>query len=107
MKITAQDLLRFGVIDEIVTEPAGGAHRDPAAMIAATGDAIEEAFNDLRNLDPDDDPRAAPAEVPRYRPQAGLNGTFSRWPPSGGQVVNIGLFRESPIPPQLGPDLDL
>ena len=29
MKITAQDLLRFGVIDEIVAEPVGGAHRDP------------------------------------------------------------------------------
>ena len=53
MKITAQDLLRFGVIDAIVKEPAGGAHRDPAAMIATTGDAIEQALNDLRNLDPD------------------------------------------------------
>ena len=31
MKITAQDLARFGVIDQIVTEPIGGAHRDPAA----------------------------------------------------------------------------
>ena len=52
MKITAQDLLRFGVIDSILKEPAGGAHRDPALMIATTGDAIAEAFNDLRRLDP-------------------------------------------------------
>ncbi|MET0724684.1 MAG: acetyl-CoA carboxylase carboxyltransferase subunit alpha [Tardiphaga sp.] len=51
MKITAQDLLRFGVIDRILKEPAGGAHRDPAAMIATTGDAIAQAFNDLRGLD--------------------------------------------------------
>jgi acetyl-CoA carboxylase carboxyl transferase subunit alpha len=51
MKITAQDLLRFGVIDSILKEPAGGAHRDPAAMIATTGDAIAQAFNDLRALD--------------------------------------------------------
>lgn len=51
MKITAQDLLRFGVIDSILKEPAGGAHRDPAAMIATTGDAIAQAFNDLRGLD--------------------------------------------------------
>src|SRR5476651_2635368 len=29
MKITAQDMVRFGVIDTVVTEPAGGAHRDP------------------------------------------------------------------------------
>src|SRR6186997_2404266 len=45
MKITAQDLLRFGVIDEIIKEPVGGAHRDPAAIIAATGDAIASALS--------------------------------------------------------------
>ncbi|MBK5656084.1 MAG: acetyl-CoA carboxylase carboxyltransferase subunit alpha [Rhizobium sp.] len=53
MKITAQDMLRFGVIDQVLKEPAGGAHRDPAAMIATTGDAVAQALNDLRNLDPD------------------------------------------------------
>src|SRR5829696_6788026 len=53
MKITAQDMLRFGVIDQILKEPSGGAHRDSAAMISATGDAIAEAFNDFRNLDAD------------------------------------------------------
>jgi acetyl-CoA carboxylase carboxyl transferase subunit alpha len=53
MKITAQDLQRFGVIDAIVPEPVGGAHRDPAAAIAATGDAIAEAFGELKLLDPE------------------------------------------------------
>jgi acetyl-CoA carboxylase carboxyl transferase subunit alpha len=53
MKITAQDMLRFGVIDQILKEPPGGAHRDPAAMIASTGDAIAQAFGDLRDLDAD------------------------------------------------------
>ncbi len=53
MKITAQDLLRFGVIDEIIREPVGGAHRDPAAIIAATGEAIAHALDDLRNFDRD------------------------------------------------------
>ena len=53
MKITAQDMLRFGVIDQILKEPTGGAHRDADAMIASTGDAIAQAFNDLRNLDSD------------------------------------------------------
>ncbi|HVV40592.1 MAG TPA: acetyl-CoA carboxylase carboxyltransferase subunit alpha [Nitrobacter sp.] len=53
MKITAQDLLRFGVIDTILKEPAGGAHRDPGTVIAATGDAIAEALDDLRNFDRD------------------------------------------------------
>jgi len=52
MKITAQDLLRFGVIDSIVPEPTGGAHRDPAAAIAAAGEAIAGALSDLQGLDP-------------------------------------------------------
>jgi acetyl-CoA carboxylase carboxyl transferase subunit alpha len=51
MKITAQDMVRFGVIDRIVTEPSGGAHRDPAAAIAATGEAIATALGELTGLD--------------------------------------------------------
>jgi acetyl-CoA carboxylase carboxyl transferase subunit alpha len=51
MGITAQDLIRFGVIDGVVPEPLGGAHRDPAAAIAAAGDAVAEAFSGLAELD--------------------------------------------------------
>ena len=51
MKITAQDLMRFEIIDEIIDEPAGGAHRDPQAAMAATGDAIAGAFADMKGLD--------------------------------------------------------
>ena len=51
MKITAQDLMRFGVIDTILKEPSGGAHRDAKTMIATTGDAIAQAMNDMRGLD--------------------------------------------------------
>jgi acetyl-CoA carboxylase carboxyl transferase subunit alpha len=50
MKITAQDLLRFGVIDAIVPEPSGGAHRDPDAAIRLAGDAIEGSLKDLSGL---------------------------------------------------------
>src|SRR2546423_4463658 len=53
MKITAGDLMRFGVIDEIVPEPVGGAHRDPAAAIEATGTAIGAALAGLSGLDRD------------------------------------------------------
>jgi acetyl-CoA carboxylase carboxyl transferase subunit alpha len=53
MKITAEDLIRFGVIDEIVAEPVGGAHRDPAAAIAATGEAIAAGLKALSGLDRD------------------------------------------------------
>jgi acetyl-CoA carboxylase carboxyl transferase subunit alpha len=51
MKITAQDMERFGVIDAIIPEPTGGAHRDPKAAMAATGEAIAQAFASLRGLD--------------------------------------------------------
>jgi len=51
MKITAQDLIRFGIIDAIVPEPTGGAHRDPGAAIASVGEAMAEALDELRGLD--------------------------------------------------------
>src|ERR1700678_3116657 len=51
MKITAQDLVRFGVVDEIIEEPTGGAHRDPSTAMAAAGDAVAEVFSALRGLD--------------------------------------------------------
>jgi len=51
MKITAADLTQFGIIDGTITEPVGGAHRDPAAAIASTGEAIGHALADLKGLD--------------------------------------------------------
>ncbi|MBV9558724.1 MAG: acetyl-CoA carboxylase carboxyl transferase subunit alpha, partial [Pseudolabrys sp.] len=51
MKITAQDMMKFGVIDAVVPEPVGGAHRDPAAAVAAAGEAIAQAFGSLKSLD--------------------------------------------------------
>jgi acetyl-CoA carboxylase carboxyl transferase subunit alpha len=53
MKITAQDLERFRVIDVIVEEPVGGAHRDPDMVMAAAGDAIASALGELRALNPE------------------------------------------------------
>jgi acetyl-CoA carboxylase carboxyl transferase subunit alpha len=53
MKITADDLMRFAVIDEIVREPKGGAHRDPAAAIQAVGAAIAAALQSLAHMDRD------------------------------------------------------
>ena len=65
MKITAQDLLRLGIIDGIVTEPVGGAHREPQAAIEATGNAIEETLHDLGNM--------GPAEIRDHRADKFLN----------------------------------
>ena len=65
MKITAQDLLRFGIIDEIVPEPVGGAHRDRDGAVRAAGDAIERALASLAGLGPKElrDHRAAKFEA--------------------------------------------
>ncbi|MDQ2892305.1 MAG: acetyl-CoA carboxylase carboxyltransferase subunit alpha [Pseudomonadota bacterium] len=51
MKVTAQDLKGLGVIDTIVAEPLGGAHRDPDAAIRLLGDAIDAALGELRGAD--------------------------------------------------------
>ena len=51
LRLTAQDLLRLGVIDGVVPEPLGGAHRDAAAAIEATGGAIAAALEPLLALD--------------------------------------------------------
>lgn len=52
MKVTAADLKSLGVVDRIVPEPLGGAHRDPEAACAALHDAIVEEFDRLAQLDP-------------------------------------------------------
>ncbi|MFN3676082.1 MAG: acetyl-CoA carboxylase carboxyltransferase subunit alpha [Sphingomonas pseudosanguinis] len=54
MRVTAQDLKHFGVIDMIVTEPVGGAHRDPGGAIANLGDAIQKALGELNGLGRDE-----------------------------------------------------
>ncbi|UHD46552.1 acetyl-CoA carboxylase carboxyltransferase subunit alpha [Aureimonas altamirensis] len=54
MKITAQDLKGFGIIDEIIEEPVGGAHRDKDATIQRAGASIRNAFASLAGLDGDE-----------------------------------------------------
>ena len=53
MKITAETLIRFDVIDQVVTEPVGGAHRDPLAAIESVGEAVQQAFSQFAGLDRD------------------------------------------------------
>ena len=52
LKITAQDLLKLKVVDRIIAEPLGGSHRAPEPTIAAVGEAIDTALQDLAELDP-------------------------------------------------------
>ena len=51
LRLTAQDLLRLGVVDHIVAEPLGGAHRLPKEAVDALGAAIDEALRPLLGLD--------------------------------------------------------
>jgi acetyl-CoA carboxylase carboxyl transferase subunit alpha len=53
MRMTAEDLKKLGVIDDIVPEPLGGAHRDPTAAVAAAGEALGRALDGLVGLDAD------------------------------------------------------
>jgi acetyl-CoA carboxylase carboxyl transferase subunit alpha len=52
LKLTAQDLRRLRLVDTIIPEPLGGAHRDPQAAIAAVGEAVQDALQPLLGLDP-------------------------------------------------------
>jgi len=53
MKIAAEDLKNLSVIDGIVPEPVGGAHRDPALAAERLGDALEAAIEELETMSPD------------------------------------------------------
>ena len=51
LKLTAQDLHALGIIDRVIPEPLGGAHRDSQGAIAAAGDALEEALGSMVETD--------------------------------------------------------
>lgn len=50
LRLTAQDMLKLGVIDDIVQEPMGGAHRDIQTAIASLGDAMARQLDELSSL---------------------------------------------------------
>jgi acetyl-CoA carboxylase carboxyl transferase subunit alpha len=53
LKLTAKDLSGFGIIDEILPEPAGGAHRDPETVAKTVADGIRRHLADLKKLTPE------------------------------------------------------
>ena len=53
LKLTATDLTEVDIVDEIVPEPVGGAHRDPAATYEAVGSAVAAALKELEAVDTD------------------------------------------------------
>jgi acetyl-CoA carboxylase carboxyl transferase subunit alpha len=50
MKITAADLARFGIVDEVVPEPVGGAHLDPEALFRSLDGILEAQLRELSAL---------------------------------------------------------
>lgn len=64
LKLTAQDLQRFGIIDEIVPEPLGGAHRDPAGVIARVLGTVNASVQRLAALSV---PELQEARYQKYR----------------------------------------
>ena len=70
LKLTAQDLLKLGVIDVVVPEPMGGAHRDRDSAIDALGAAIRREIHSLA----DDEPAALRARRREKYLEMGRNG---------------------------------
>jgi len=54
MRITAKDLLEFGIVEDIIPEPVGGAHRDHKLAAAALKEKVLKHFNELSNLSPEE-----------------------------------------------------
>jgi acetyl-CoA carboxylase carboxyl transferase subunit alpha len=54
LKLTAKDLKRLGIVDEVVEEPVGGAHRNPAEMFKRLAERLEHHFAELESLTTDD-----------------------------------------------------
>ncbi|MCP4548953.1 MAG: acetyl-CoA carboxylase carboxyltransferase subunit alpha [bacterium] len=54
MKMTSRDLAEFEVVDRIITEPLGGAHRDPEAMATILSSVLKEELTELQGIDGDE-----------------------------------------------------
>ncbi len=54
LRLTAQDLMSFGIIDDIIPEPLGGAHRDPEQTAKNVGKSIKKQLKELSTLDPEE-----------------------------------------------------
>lgn len=79
LKLTSEDLQRFGIVDEIVPEPLGGAHRDPEVLISRVVDAIGAALNRISTIPSD---RLLSERYAKYR-------RIDAWSGEGQKVVAI------------------
>jgi acetyl-CoA carboxylase carboxyl transferase subunit alpha len=77
LRLTSSDLIRLGVVDEVVPEPLGGAHRDPATMIATLRETLLRHLGELLQMKP-----AERLETRRRRMRALGNGVQPLDPPA-------------------------
>jgi acetyl-CoA carboxylase carboxyl transferase subunit alpha len=80
MKITAQDLASFGVIDEIVPEPPGGAHADPDALFRSVNEVLARQMAELTAVAPDE---LVARRYERFRRMGRLGLEFTDEAPAG------------------------
>ena len=95
LKLTANDMLKIDVVDKIISEPSGGAHRHHLKVIEDTGDAIEECLNILSNQHGND---LKHARQERYL-QIGRSGLFSEKLSTANTVLNnkYGIIKDKKI----------
>ncbi len=92
LRLSAPDLMRLKIIDEIVPEPAGGAHRDPGTAIKYVGAAISRHLAELSRMKPADLRRQ------RERKFAGIGNAFLM--PSGDSLNPAKLTRRNRLNPR-------
>jgi acetyl-CoA carboxylase carboxyl transferase subunit alpha len=81
MKITATDLKGFGIVDEIVPEPAGGAHADPDALFRSLDTVLDAQLRELSALPAD---ALVEARYRKFRDMGRLGREFIEQPASAG-----------------------
>jgi len=95
LKLTANDMLKIDVVDRIISEPIGGAHRHHSKVIEDTGDAIEKCLNILSNQHGND---LKHARQERYL-QIGRSGLFSEKLSAANSVLDqkYGIIKDRQI----------
>ncbi|MEU5612189.1 acetyl-CoA carboxylase carboxyltransferase subunit alpha/beta [Streptomyces sparsogenes] len=85
LRPTPRELLRLGVVDGVVPEPPGGAHRDPAEAAALVGDALAETLSELVPWDPDRLLRARAERFRRFGLDTGIHAGYAGARPRSGR----------------------
>jgi hypothetical protein len=103
LKLTAEDLVRLGVVDEIITEPLGGAHHDPEAAGEALREALIRHVVELRKVKPEAWCGAGPRNSVAWGRTPRPDAHHRRSPLQGHPEGFLPVARRCPAPPPPGP----